>query len=49
MWPFGKSIKQRVEDEMKKYPSVLSQPITVEENHGTVKFQGVVSNPAVIK
>lgn len=49
MWPFGKSIKQRVEDEMKKYPDVLSQPITVEESHGTVKFQGVVSNPAVIK
>ncbi len=49
MWPFGKSIKQRVEDEMKKYPDVLSQPVTVEESHGTVKFQGVVSNPAVIK
>jgi osmotically-inducible protein OsmY len=49
MWPFGKSIKQRVEEEMKKYPAVLSQPITVEESHGTVKFQGVVSNPAVIK
>jgi osmotically-inducible protein OsmY len=49
MWPFGKSIKQRVEDEMKKYPDILSQPVTVEENHGTVKFQGVVSNDKVIK
>jgi osmotically-inducible protein OsmY len=49
MWPFGKSIKQRVEEEMKKYPDVLSQPVTVEESHGTVKFQGIVSNPAVIK
>ena len=49
MWPFGKSIKQRVEDEMKKYPDILSQPVTVEEDHGTVKFQGIVSNPAVIK
>jgi osmotically-inducible protein OsmY len=49
MWPFGKSIKQRVEEEMKKYPDVLSQPVTIEESHGTVKFQGVVSNPAVIK
>ncbi len=49
MWPFGKSIKQRVEEEMKKYPDILSQPITVDESQGTVKFQGVVSNPAVIK
>jgi osmotically-inducible protein OsmY len=48
MWPFGKSIKQRVEEEMKKSPLVASQPVTVEESHGVVKFQGVVSNAVIV-
>jgi osmotically-inducible protein OsmY len=49
MWPFGKSIKQRVEEEMKKSPLLASQPVTVEELHGVVKFQGVVSNAAIVR
>jgi osmotically-inducible protein OsmY len=49
MWPFGKSIKQRVEEEMKKSPLLASQPVTVEESHGVVKFQGVVSNAAIVR
>jgi nucleoid-associated protein YgaU len=48
MWPFGKSIKQRVEEEMKKSPLLASQPVTVEESHGVVKFQGIVSNAVMI-
>jgi osmotically-inducible protein OsmY len=48
MWPFGKSIKQRVEEEMKKSPILASQPVTVEESHGVVKFQGIVSNAVVV-
>ncbi len=49
MWPFGKSIKQRVEEEMKKSPLLASQPVTVEESHGVVKFQGIVSNAAIVR
>jgi osmotically-inducible protein OsmY len=49
MWPFGKSIKQRVEEEMKKSPILASQPVTVEESRGVVKFQGVVSNAAIVR
>jgi osmotically-inducible protein OsmY len=48
MWPFGKSIKQRVEEEMKKSPLVASQPVTVEESKGVVKFQGIVSNAVIV-
>jgi nucleoid-associated protein YgaU len=33
---------------MKKSPLVASQPVTVEESHGVVKFQGIVSNAVIV-
>jgi nucleoid-associated protein YgaU len=49
MWPFGKSIQARVEDEIKKYGFLANQPLTVTERGGTVYFNGIVASDSAKK
>lgn len=48
MWPFGKSVAQRVQEDMDRYAVLKDMPVAVSEKNGTVFFQGLVPNQAAI-